>query len=320
MEKIVYQDKVLFPAILWERPVHFYKAQAGRIFLLAGSKGMTGAAILACEAVFRSGTGILTLGFPETIKEVYRNILPEAMTLPLSSTPSGSVAKKAHDEILDQIKSCDVVIIGPGLSTNAETIQLVWELIYEIDKPIVLDADGLTAYSKGIEVIRSKESLLFLDEYLLKKKGELILTPHAGEAEKIIKAGKFDEFKGKKTDTKYIELHKREIGPILAKKLHAIVILKGHETVIADPEEGIVINRVGGPELATAGTGDVLSGIIGSFVAQNKDKMFEAICTAVYLHGLAGKIAKDKIGERSVIASDIIRYLPEAIKKSEESD
>jgi NAD(P)H-hydrate epimerase len=317
MDKIIYQDKVLYPAILWERPVHFYKAQAGKIFLLAGSKGMTGAAILTCEAVFRSGTGILTLGFPETIKDVYKDILPEAMTLPLPSTPSGSVAKRAHDLILEQITSCDVVVIGPGLSTNAETIQLVWELLFEIEKPIVLDADGLSAYAKGIEVIRSEESLIFLDEYLLKKKGKLILTPHAGEAEKIMKAGKFDEFSGKKINPKYIELHKKEIAPFLSEKLHATVVLKGHDTVIADTRGRIVINKTGGPELATSGTGDILSGIIGSFVAQNPDKVFESICTAVYLHGVAGEMATEKIGERSVIASDIIRYLPEAIKKSE---
>jgi len=152
---------------------------------------------------------------------------------------------------------------------------------------------------------------------LSNKKCTLILTPHAGEAERIIKASRFDEFKNKKIDAKYLELHKKEIAPILTKKLHATIILKGNDTVIANPEDKIVINKTGGPELATAGTGDVLSGIIGSFVAQNPDKVFEAICTAVYLHGLSGEIAKEKIGERSVVASDVIRYLPEAIKRSD---
>jgi ADP-dependent NAD(P)H-hydrate dehydratase / NAD(P)H-hydrate epimerase len=318
MEKIIYQDKLLYPEILWERPVHYYKAQGGKVFLLAGSKGMSGAAILASEAVFRSGTGILTLGFPEAIKDVYKELLPEAMTLPLPSTPSGSVAKNAYDEILEQVKSCDVCIIGPGLSTNAETTQLIWELLFEIEKPIVLDADGLTAFAKGIEVLRSKESVEYLKDYMGKKKGRLIITPHPGEAEKIIKAIKDESVFGKKHDSNYIELHKKEIAPKLAEILGTTVVLKGHDTTIATEEGNLVINRVGGPELATAGSGDVLSGVIGSFVAQNPDKIFESICTAVYLHGKAGEITKEKIGERSVTASDLIRCLPEAIKSLEE--
>jgi hydroxyethylthiazole kinase-like uncharacterized protein yjeF len=317
MADILFQDRVLYPEILWERPVHYYKAQGGKVLLLAGSKGMAGAAILSSEAAFRCGTGILTLGFPEAIKDVYKGLLPEAMTLPLPSTPSGSIAKKAREEILEQISACDVLIIGPGLSTNAETVQLIWELVFEIEKPIVLDADGITALAKGIEVLRSKESLEYLDEYLEKRKGELVITPHPGEAEKLIRAIKDEDTFGKKHGAKYIESHKKELAPKLAEILRATIILKGHDTVISTKKGRVVVNRVGGPELGTSGSGDVLSGIVGSFVAQNPDKIFEAICTAVYLHGKAGEIAKQKIGERSVVASDIIRYLPEAIKESE---
>lgn len=313
--EIQYQSKLLFPKILWSRPVHFYKAEAGKILVLAGSKGMSGAAILTCEAVFRSGTGILVLGFPEKLRPVYREILPEAMTLALPETPSGSLAKKAQANILEQTNASDVVIIGPGLSTNAETIQLIWELIFEIDKPIVLDADGLTALAKGIEVIRTKESVEFVKDYFKKIKNQLIITPHPGEAAKILKALKLGELKSIKAE--YIENHKEKIAPYLAEILNAIVVLKGHDTVIAEPNGRVVVNRVGGPELATAGAGDVLSGIVGSFIGQNPNRVFEAICTAVYLHGLAGKIGKEKVGERSLIASDIIRYLPEAIKKAE---
>jgi NAD(P)H-hydrate epimerase len=115
-------------------------------------------------------------------------------------------------------------------------------------------------------------------------------------------------------------MHKKEIAPILADKLKAIIVLKGHDTIIAEPNGRVVINRVGGPELATAGSGDVLSGIIGSFVGQNPKTPFEAICTAVYLHGLACKLAKEETGERSLIASDVIRYLPKAIKQAEEEE
>lgn len=315
--EVIYQNEVLFPEILWERPVHYYKAKAGKILVLAGSKGMTGAAILTCEAAFRSGTGILTLGFPDTLKGMYRDVLPEAMTLPLPSTPGGSLSKKGEEEILEQVRSCDAVIIGPGLSTNAETIQLVWELLFKIEKPIVLDADGLAAYAKGIEVMRKRETLEFMDEYLENRKGDLILTPHPGEAEKILKAVSLEEKGSKKKDAKYIENHKKEVAELLSAKLHAIVVVKGHDTTISKEGSNTIVNKSGGAELATAGTGDVLAGIIGSFVAQNPKKIYEAVATAVYLHGAAGKIAKAKVGERSVIASDVIRYLPEAIKGEE---
>lgn len=316
MEKI-YQNKLLFPKILWKRPVHFYKAEAGKILVLAGSKGMSGAAILTCEAVFRSGTGILLLGFPKGLRQIYKEILPEAMTLELPETPSGSLAKSAQELILEQANSCDAAVIGPGLSTNAETIQLIWQLLFEIKIPIILDADGLTAFAKGIEVMRSHESIEFMSDYLRKVQNVLVLTPTLSEATKIINAAKFDEFEGKKIKSEYVENHKEEIAGILATKLHTIVVLKETETIIADPEGKVVVNKVGGPEIATASSGDVLSGIIGSFIGQNPNEVFEAICTAVYLYGLAGQLAKGKVGERSLIASDIIRYLPGAIKKAE---
>jgi NAD(P)H-hydrate epimerase len=312
---IINQTKPLFPKLLWNRPVHYYKTQAGRILVLAGSKGMTGAAILTCEAVFRSGTGILLLGFPKSLKQIYKEILPEAMTLELPETPSISISKKADCEIIEQAKTSDVVIMGPGMSTNAETIQVIWQLLFEIEKPIVLDADGLTAFAKGLEVMRTHESIDFMQDYLRKIQNTLVITPHPGEAARILNAVKFDQYKKVKAD--YIEKHKEEIAPFLANNLGIIVVLKGHDTVIAEPNGRVVVNRVGGPELATAGSGDVLSGIIGSFIGQNPKEIFEAVSTAVYLHGLAGKIAKEKVGERSVIASDVIRYLPEAIKSAE---
>lgn len=313
MNKLIYQDKLLYPKILWQRPVHFYKSEAGKIMVLAGSRGMSGAAILTCEAVFRSGTGVLLLGFPEGLKSIYKGILPEAMTLELPETPGHTLAKKADTLILDNASSCDVVIIGPGLSGNAETIQLIWELLFSIKKPIILDADGLSAFAKGIEVMRTRESESFMSDYLSNRQNELIITPHPGEAARLMTALKMN----KKYNNKYIETHKQEVAEILADKLACTVVLKGYHTVIATNTGETIITRVGGPELATTGSGDVLSGVIGSFIGQSPEKRLEAIATAVYLHAKAGELAKEKIGERSVIASDIIRYLPKAIKEAE---
>jgi NAD(P)H-hydrate epimerase len=317
MSEIIYQTKPLFPKLLWQRPVHFYKAEAGKVMVIAGSKTMTGAAILACEAVFRSGTGVLVLGFPEGLKKIYSEILPEAMTLPLPETPAQTLAKNADKLIFDQADACDSIIIGPGLSQNAETILLAWEVITKTKKPIVVDADGLSALAKGIGVMRSKEDLIYLKKYFSSMESELILTPHPGEALKIYQAIKPSAKPDIKVTANYIENNKEKVAPILSEYLHAYVVLKGNDTVVCDRDGKIVVNKVGGPELATAGSGDVLSGIVGSFIGQNPKEIFEACCTAVYLHGLSGQMASEIVGERSLIASDIIRYLPEAIKKAE---
>jgi len=314
MSKIVYQDELLYPKILWQRPVHFYKAEAGKIMILAGSKNMSGAAILACEAVFRSGTGILVLGFPEGLKGIYKGVLPEAMTLELPETPSQTLAKAADKLILENVRGCDVVIIGPGLSQNAETIQLIWELIFSIKKPVVLDADGINALAKGIEVMRTHESEQFMFDYLATRPNELIITPHPGEAAKLMSALKMD----KKYTNRYIELHMAETATILANKLACTVVLKGIQTMIATNTGDTIITRVAGSDAATSSSGDVLSSVIGSFVGQNPKKHLEGIATAVYLHDLATKLASTSTGKEHILASDVIRYLGEAIKQAEE--
>lgn len=317
MIKPVYQSKPLYPKLLWQRPVHYYKSEAGKVLVLAGSKNMTGAAILVCEAVFRSGTGIMLLGFPESLKAIYRDILPEAMTLPLPETPAKTLSKRGEKLILEQAQACDSVIIGPGLSQNAETIHLIWQLVFDIKKPIILDADGINALANGIETIRAKEGLNFLKDYFRNRVCPLVITPHPGEALRLISAIKPKELRNEKVTAQAIDNDKPKYAMILSEQLNALVVLKGYQTVIAKSPDNLIINQTGGPELATAGTGDVLAGIIGSFVGQNPNLVLEACATGVYLHGLAGEIIKKSIGERSVIASDIIRYLPEAIKKSE---
>jgi len=311
--KPIYQTKLLYPEILWERPVHYYKSKAGRVLVVAGSRGMAGAALLTCEAAFRSGTGIVTLAFPEELKNSFTGILPEAMTLALPQTHSGSLARKSKELILEQLKSTDLIVIGPGLSTNTETVQLVWGLLQEVKKPIVIDADALKAIAYGIDAIRSRDGVELVGAYFKKIETKIILTPHPGEAGKILSALGINK---PKTKPEYIERNKAESAQVISEKLNATVILKGHNTTIVSPRK-IIIDKVGGPELATAGSGDVLSGIVGSFVAQNPQKSFGAIATAVYLHSLAGKLAKETLGERSVKAGDIIKYLPKAIKKAE---
>lgn len=315
MNKTLIQDHLLFPEILWKRPVAMYKYQAGKVFILAGSKGMAGAAVLTTEAAFRSGTGIIVLGFPESLKEVYKGVLPEAMTLTLPETPNGSISLKAKDLILESIKTSDAVAMGPGLSKNPETIQLVWELFPNIKKPLVLDADALNAISLGFKVIKTVKSSQDIAEIFKQIKTPIVITPHSQEMFRIVKAIK-EKKEFSKINAQYIEDNKPQIASYVAKKLGIMVVLKGKDTVIADKDR-VIINKTGGPALATAGTGDVLTGMITSFVAQNPKEILEAVATAVYLHGLAGDLAAKSLGERSVIASDIIKFIPKAIKQAE---
>lgn len=290
METLI-QSKLLFPEILWKRPSNIYKRQAGKVLIIAGSRGMAGAGALCAESSFRAGAGIVVLAFPEIIIEVYKKLLPEAMSLPLPSTSSGSISINGFNEIKTAAEDSDVIVLGPGISQNQETQQLVQKILAEVKKPIILDADGINAITKNPQ------------EYL--KNTNVILTPHPGELSKLIKV-------------KPSEIDKDKIKYALesANKFNSIIVLKGENTVITDGKK-LVKNKTGGSELATAGTGDVLSGIIATFWAQNINKPLESSSTAVYLHGLSGDLAATEKGERSVIASDVIKYLPEALKKAE---
>jgi ADP-dependent NAD(P)H-hydrate dehydratase / NAD(P)H-hydrate epimerase len=287
------QDHLLFPEILWKRPQNIYKRQCGKIIIIAGSRSMAGAASLTCEAAFRAGAGIVLLGFPDELKEVYKKVLPETMSVSLASTPSGSISLSSYKKIIELASDVDLVAIGPGLSRNNETATLVQKLVKGIKKPLILDADGLNA-------------LIGKTNILSRRKEPTIITPHPGEAGRLI-------------NKRPVEINKNrlKITQSIASNFRAIVVLKGHETVIAEPKGRIIINKTGGPELATAGSGDVLLGIISTFCAQNLTNLFKATAVADYLHGLAGNLASQKIGERSVIASDIIKFLPKAIKKAE---
>jgi len=315
MNDLLIQDHLLFPQILWQLPQNIYKRQRGKILILAGSQGMTGAAILTCEAAFRSGAGIVVLGFPDKLRDIYKKILPEAMTLPLPATKSGSLSLKGYEEIIKKSEDFDVVALGPGLSDNPETAQLIWELIFNLPKPLILDADGINALSLGLKIIREKENLKALFDYLKKRKLPTIITPHPGEALRLYKVINPSKRKLKPED---IDKHRLKVSREMADFTGFITILKGANTVIAEPQGRLVVNQTGNPGMATAGSGDVLTGIIATFLAQNLKQIFEACATAVYLHGLAGDLASEKIGQRSIIASDLIKYLPEAIKKAEE--
>ncbi len=288
------QDRILFPQILGKRSKNTHKKACGKVFIIAGSRNMTGAAALTAKAAMRSGAGYVTLAFPEKLANIYRELLLEVTTVPCLQTKAGTLSEEALDLLIKKSKGYDVVAIGPGLSQNKDTAQLIRNFILKVQKPLVIDADALNALKNNAGILKKR----------IKK---TIITPHPGEMSNL--SG---------LSINEIQNDRDGIARRYAKEWKVILVLKGYHTVIAYPDGRTIINMTGGPSLATAGTGDVLLGVIAAFWADNIKKPFDATSTAVYLHGLAGDVATEKIGEKSVIASDVIDILPEVIKIAQE--
>jgi len=280
------------PAQLLQRKLNTHKKDFGHVFILAGSPGLSGAAILCSQAAMRSGCGMATLGIPKSLNTAMEIKLTEVMTKPLAETEQLTLSPKALANIRKFSGGVNVLALGPGLSTNRLTQALIRTLILSIDKPMVIDADGLNAL------------VGYLDDFKLQAqrlKSVRVLTPHPGEMARLL---------GVTTD--FVQRKREGIAKKFAKEHNTIVVLKGHKTIVVSPKEEIYINKTGNPGMATAGSGDVLTGIITSFIGQGL-KAFEAAKFAVYIHGLAGDLAAKEKGELGLIASDIVEKIPKAI-------
>ena len=271
-----------------------HKGSYGRVLVVAGSTGMTGAASLTSEAALRSGAGLVTLAIPKSLNAILEVKLSEVMTLPLPETEIGSLAESATQFILEYAeKNESILAIGPGLSQHPETVTLVHQLIkenreQELELRMVIDADGLNAIAKA------KELFPLLGE-------DAVLTPHLGEMARL-------------TDSPITELVANRISTAeeFAQKYGVTLILKGAPTVISETKGKVWINSTGNPGMATAGMGDVLTGVIAGLMAQ-KVSSVKAATLGVYLHGLAGDIAAETSGRHGLIASDVLRTIPQAI-------
>jgi NAD(P)H-hydrate epimerase len=267
----------------------------GKVFVLAGSKGLTGAAALCATSALRAGAGAVLLGVPEAVYPTMARKLKEVMVMPLPSTEEGSLSDKSFEVLRPKLDWADVVAIGPGLSLHPQTQSVVLRILKEYSGRILLDADGLNAVAAaGLDTLK-------------KSKAELILTPHSGEFGRLVKK-----------ESKEVDRNRIEWPRSLAKKLDATVILKGAPTVTATAHGIVFINSTGNPGMATIGSGDVLSGIISGLWAQGCSTEIAGY-GGVYLHGLAGDLAKKDLGERSVIAGDLIRFLPQAFSIVEQA-
>lgn len=273
-----------------KRPVTGHKGNFGRVFILAGSRGMTGAAHLAGMGALRSGAGLVTLGIPDAVYLVIAKRESELMVRPFPSTKMGTLAFKARTEIKNFCSGQDVLALGPGLSQNISTQKLIRATLRETALPLIIDADGINALKGNWEVLHFCRN-------------RAVLTPHPGEFVRV--------FGGSLSDAGPL---RRQRAFEAAQKSGTVIVLKGHRTVVASPRGEIYVNTTGNAGMATAGSGDVLTGVIAAFVGQGCS-LFEAACLGAYVHGLAGDLAAKHVGPVGLIAGDLIRLLPEAIKR-----
>lgn len=259
-----------------KRNKNCHKGNFGPALLICGSYGMAGAAMLSAKAAMRSGTGVIKCAIPKSIYNPFTSFIPEAVCLPYDNLESF--------DIETAFSGCKAVLFGCGLGNNKQTFEILKKLLSYSNVPIVIDADGINALSSNIELLK-------------KSKAPIILTPHPAEMARLLNS-----------TTSFVEENRVEAAAKFAKEHNVILVLKGANTIIASPDGEIRFNLGGNPGMATAGSGDVLAGVIVSLLAQDFSP-FDAAIAGVYLHSEAGDIAAFKKGERQLIASDIIEEL-----------
>ena len=298
-------EKQYISQLIPERPKYSHKGDYGHVLVVAGSKGKTGAAFMAAKACMRAGAGLVTVGVPESLGDVVQSRVTEEMTLSLPDAGDGTLSSKASSVILRFLaEKADVLCIGPGIGVSDETRKLLAELVTSSRAAMVIDADGINS----------------IDDMALfgKAQAPVILTPHPGEMARLLSKktsppGRGSRKSGAKGLRTQIEQERIITALSFSQETGAYILLKGVPTVLAEPGGRAYINPTGNAGMATGGTGDVLTGMVSSFIAQGMNPTDGGIL-GVYMHGLAGDIAADKKGEHSLIASDIIDFLPEAFK------
>jgi NAD(P)H-hydrate epimerase len=281
-----------------KRPQSAHKYSVGKVFVLGGSQSFTGAPYMCSQAAMRSGAGAVILGFPKSLRDTFARKLTEVILAPLEETGEATVSRAALGEIRERIDWADAVAIGPGLARNPETQDLVCELLSTINRPVVIDADALTALaSRGL----SERTAI-----LKARHHGTILTPHVGELSRITR-----------DDPANIEVHRVEIARVAARRFNSVLVLKGSPTVTATPSGITYLNSTGNPGMATIGSGDVLTGLIAGLLAQGMAPS-EAAFSGVFIHGMAGDFAARRFGQKSMLALDILDQLAPAIHTLEE--
>ncbi|MCX7757485.1 MAG: NAD(P)H-hydrate dehydratase [candidate division WOR-3 bacterium] len=284
--------KMIFP----KRPPNGHKGHFGSVLVIAGGNGYSGAACLCSLAALKIGAGIVRLAFPETLRGIIEKRINEVIKIPLPATDEGSISLAGYPIIAEYAQKSSIIALGPGLTTNFETKCLVQKIIKTVDLPMVIDADGI-----------NNLSMEFLNSLPLRKRKMLILTPHPGEFERLFKV-----------NAREVNRNRIEIVRAWAKRFSITLVLKGRPTVIGTPKGLVFVNPTGNSGLAKGGSGDVLTGMIAGFLAQGAT-ILDSCLLGVYLHGFCADMGvKDKT-EYSLLPSDLIKLIPNVIKKIIES-
>jgi NAD(P)H-hydrate epimerase len=273
---------------LARRPADAHKGQFGHLLVVAGSRGKTGAAALAARAALRSGAGLVTVATPTSQQPIVATLGVEHMTHALPETAAGALAKAALGPIRELAATMDAVALGPGLSLHPEAQALARALVAELPRPMVVDADALSALAGHLDILAGAP-------------GPRVLTPHPGEMARMLGVTIAE-----------IQSDRIEITRAFAVKHRVWLVLKGARSVVAAPDGRVWINPTGNPGMAKGGSGDVLTGMAGAFLARGLTPA-AALQTAVYFHGLAGDLGRAERGEEGLLASDIVEAIPRAL-------
>jgi ADP-dependent NAD(P)H-hydrate dehydratase / NAD(P)H-hydrate epimerase len=283
-------------ALIGPRPREANKGSFGHVLVIGGSVGKAGAAAMAGMSALRAGAGLSTIATPKSVLSTVAGFHPEVMTEPCAETEGGTISLRAleYAHMDNLVKGKTVLAIGPGISRHAETAEFVRTVVQKYLTAMVLDADGLNAFEGASEKLNGKGRAL-------------VITPHPGEMARL-------------TGLSIPQVQRDRIGIArsFAREHDVIVVLKGHRTLIAQPDGEVWVNTTGNPGMATGGTGDILTGMVAGMIAQNSSRILEAVTAAVHLHGVAGDVACETMGEQSLVATDLIKALPEAFRRTRE--
>jgi len=285
-------DEELIRECFRQRKANTHKGHYGHLLIIAGSEGKTGAACLAGEAALRIGTGLVTVATPQSCNPILEVKLTEVMTVPLPETTDGTICEKAIEPTHHLMEGKSALAVGPGLSLNSQTQCYIQQIVSSSTLPTVIDADGLNAFAECPDKLQGEGK-------------SLVITPHPGEMARLVK------IKPEEIQKDRVDICRR-----FASDHRLWVVLKGYRTVISTPEGEVYINPTGNPGMASGGTGDVLTGMIAGLVAQ-KLPLTDALILGVYLHGLAGDLAAEEVGQNYLAATDILDFLPEALLQFE---
>jgi ADP-dependent NAD(P)H-hydrate dehydratase / NAD(P)H-hydrate epimerase len=277
------------------RPVESNKGNYGHVLVVGGSLGKAGAAAMAGMAALRAGAGLATVATPKSALPTVAGFHPELMTEPLPETETGSISASAAGQLDELVKKKTVVAIGPGISRHAQTAEQVRRLVAKCQVPLVVDADGLNAFDGHTdELIGTGRSL--------------VITPHPGEMARL--AG---------CSTAEVQADRLGVPRKFAQEHQLIVVLKGHRTLVVLPDGEAWVCTTGNPGMSTGGTGDILTGMVAGLMAQHPQDVLSAVLAAVHLHGLAGDVMREQVGEHSLVATDLLHGLPEAFRRTQKT-